>query len=93
MNRQGLEGYGPNAGKWDYIYLGYLVTMDELDRMICFCVVQWLYDSKQEEAIQPLESAPPLNMIHIVFLNEISMTVVSQVDRMVKKMFGTLAFI
>eukprot|EP00061_Rhincodon_typus_P006256 g26709.t1 len=37
MNRKSLEGYGPNAGKWDKMNLGYLVSMDELDRRVCFC--------------------------------------------------------
>eukprot|EP00061_Rhincodon_typus_P015152 g42672.t1 len=32
MNREGLEGYGAQAGKWDEINLGYLVSMDQLDR-------------------------------------------------------------
>eukprot|EP00061_Rhincodon_typus_P010856 g35455.t1 len=39
MNRNGLEEYGPNAGKWDQINLGYLVSMDELDQRVCFHAV------------------------------------------------------
>eukprot|EP00061_Rhincodon_typus_P012855 g38862.t1 len=30
MNGKGLEGYGPNAGKWDLINLRYLVGMDRV---------------------------------------------------------------
>eukprot|EP00061_Rhincodon_typus_P016085 g44109.t1 len=41
MNKKGLEGYGPNAGKWDHFNVGYLVSMDELDQK----VVSMLYDS------------------------------------------------
>eukprot|EP00061_Rhincodon_typus_P009276 g32657.t1 len=44
MNRKGLVGYGPNAGKRDKINLGYLLGTAELDRRICFRAVQ-LYDS------------------------------------------------
>eukprot|EP00061_Rhincodon_typus_P007884 g30010.t1 len=56
MNRKGLEGYGPNAGKWDEINLGYLVGVDEFDRRVCFRVVH-LYDCmKQEPGID--HSAP-----------------------------------
>eukprot|EP00061_Rhincodon_typus_P015858 g43775.t1 len=36
MNRKRLGEYGPNAGKWDQINLGYLVGMDEFNRRVCF---------------------------------------------------------
>eukprot|EP00061_Rhincodon_typus_P007850 g29948.t1 len=47
MNRKGLEGYGPNAGKWNYVYLGYLVGMDELEGR----VVQMDYGMAKENPI------------------------------------------
>ena len=39
MDGKGLEGYGPNAGKWDEFNLGNLVGMDKLGRRACFRAV------------------------------------------------------
>eukprot|EP00061_Rhincodon_typus_P003570 g20411.t1 len=52
IDRKGLKGYGPNAGKCDLFSSGNLGGMDELGQGVCFRAAQLYVQLLEEETTE-----------------------------------------